>query len=575
VAQTWREVQSPHFRVVTDGSETDGRNVAKEFEEMRSVFAARFPKATLETGAPLLVVAVREQGLRALAPWLWKDRDRVAGEFFRGWERQYAMVRLDSFGDLNQAVIFHEYTHSIFHANLHWMPTWLDEGLAEFYGYTRFQSDRIYVGAPSIRMAHLKNASMIPVKDMLVADSATYAKDEQRNDIFYGEAWAMVHFMSFAPEMGSGTKLSQFMTALESGKPQLEAFQEAFGDPKAFEQKLLLYIQGLAIKAFVLPPGEKLDVKSFPARVLTAAEINYAIGSFDIGVHDFSEGRKRLLAAEAADPALAGPHEELGFVVWREGQDAEAKAEWRKAVSIDPSSYRSAFALLMSDVPLKEQSRQQLEQTEHSLETIEQQAPKFAPAFAEMALVEWRLGQLNVAYESALAAEKLEPWRAGYHLLTGHILLQGKQPKAAGTYARLVADRWPGPDHDEAVDLWNEVPAAARGDGPALMLTVPANSWVTRGTIVSSSCGKSGLTLVLQPNEPKASPLTVVAMGPFESGFSDTLWVGEDHYTTCFHLAGLPAVVAYKDEAGVAKLMELEVRDDLPQTDPAASTPKP
>jgi len=261
--------------------------------------------------------------------------------------------------------------------------------------------------------------------------------------------------------------------------------------------------------------------------------------------------------------------------MWSEGQDAEAKAEWQKAVSIDPSSYRAAFAMLMSDVPLKQQSRQQLEQTQHALETIEQQAPKFAPAFAEMALVQWRQGQVNAAYKSALAAEKLEPWRAGYHLLTGHILLQGKQPKVAGTYARLVADRWPGADHDEAVDLWNEVPVAARGDGLALTLAVPANASVARGTIVSSSCGKSGLTLVLQPNDPEASPLTVVSTGPYESGFSDTLWVGEDHYTPCFHLAGLPGIVAYKSEGGVSKLMELEVRDDLPQTDPSAAAAPP
>ena len=113
------------------------RIVAKELEQMRSVFTVRMRNPVLETAAPLLIVAVREAGLHELAKNLWKDRDRVAGEFFQGWERKYALVRLDSFGDLNQAVVFHEYTHSIFHANLHWLPTWLDEGLAEFYGCIR------------------------------------------------------------------------------------------------------------------------------------------------------------------------------------------------------------------------------------------------------------------------------------------------------------------------------------------------------------------------------------------------------------------------------------------------------
>jgi hypothetical protein len=31
----WTEVKSPHFRVITDGSDRDARNVAAEFEQMR------------------------------------------------------------------------------------------------------------------------------------------------------------------------------------------------------------------------------------------------------------------------------------------------------------------------------------------------------------------------------------------------------------------------------------------------------------------------------------------------------------------------------------------------------------
>jgi hypothetical protein len=161
-------------------------------------------------------------------------------------------------------------------------------------------------------------------------------------------------------------------------------------------------------------------------------------------------------------------------------------------------------------------------------------------------------------------------------LLTGYILLQGHQPKVAGGYARAVATRWPGSDHDEAVDLWNLLPATMRGDGPALALALPTDAEVVRGTIVSSSCDKSGLNLVLQPMTQNASALKLVVTGPYESGFSDSLWVGEDHYTPCFHLGGLPAVVAYKAAGtGAEKLLALEVRDDLPELDlpvPAAKT---
>jgi Protein of unknown function (DUF1570) len=576
-AQTWREIRSPHFQVVTDGSEKDGRDVAKEFEQMRSIFPMTYNHLVLETGAPLLIIAVREPGLHTLAPIFWKQRDKLAGEFFQGWERKYAMVRLDSFGDLNQAVVFHEYTHSIFHANLHWLPTWLDEGLAEFFAYTRFQDDRVYIGAPSIRYGHLKSETIIPVPEMLTANSNTFFKDQSRNDLFYGEAWAMVHFMTFGKDMGNGAKLNSFIALLEKGTPQPQAFQQTFGDPQAFQDKLSTYLLHLAFSAAVLPPVQGLDPKSFPARILTPAEADYDLGSIDLGAHDAAAAKPLLQAAESAEPNLAGPHEELGFLDWRAGNDGEARQEWQKAVAADPSSYRSAFALLMSDTPFKQQTLQQLVQTQRALEAINAQAPRYAPAFVELALVQWRLGEINAAYKTSLTAEKLEPWRAEYHLLTGHILLQGHQPAMAAEDARQVASRWPGSDHDEAVDLWNQVPPANRGDGPPLTLALPPDATVARGTILSTYCGKgTGLTVVLQPTDPSTPPLNLIAEGPYESGFADTLWVGEDHYTPCHHLAGLPALVAYKPSAdGLAKLLVFEVRDDLPTSDPPPPAPKP
>jgi len=576
LAETWREIQSPHFRVVTDGSEHDGRDVAKEFEQMRSVLAARFNNPKLETGAPLLVVAVREPGLHELGPSMWKDRDRVAGEFFTGWERQFAMVRLDSFGDLNQVVVFHEYAHSVLHANIHWLPTWMDEGMAEFYAYTRFQGGRILVGAPSVRLRHLNSEVLIPIPEMLTANSRTFAKDPRREDLFYGQAWLMIHYMTFGPEMESGAKLNKFISLLESGTAQTQAFQQIFGDPKQFESKLEQYRTRFAISAAVFPPQEKLDVQTFPARVLTAAETNYELGSFEIGIHDQVEGKKRLDAAASADPAIAGVHEELGFVAWMRGQDADARAEWQKAVQLDPACYRAAFALLMSQGNLASLDTPRLQETQKALEAIQAKAPKFAPVYVELALIEWRQRHLNKAYKLALAAETLEPWRAGYHLLTGYILLQGNQAKMAEQSARIVAARWPGSDHDEAVDLWNLVPSELRAEGPALTLATPADSTRTRGTIVRTACDKSGVTVVLQPDATGAAPLNLVASGRFESGFSDTLWFGEDHYTPCFHLAGLPAVVAYKpDGTAPGKFVELEVRDDLPPVILPAAAPAP
>ncbi|HTT22861.1 MAG TPA: hypothetical protein VMG82_28280 [Candidatus Sulfotelmatobacter sp.] len=106
----WTEIRSPHFRVLTNGSISDARNVVYEFEQLRYVFATRFPNARLESGAPLLVFAVRDEDTaKKLGPRIWKTGANIAGEFHHGWERQFAIVRLDTWGgEGSKEVVYHE-----------------------------------------------------------------------------------------------------------------------------------------------------------------------------------------------------------------------------------------------------------------------------------------------------------------------------------------------------------------------------------------------------------------------------------------------------------------------------------
>ena len=98
----WTEVRSQHFRVVTNGSTRDTIKVAQEFEQMRWVFATRFPNIRLDSGAPLLVFAARDgDTAKELDPLTWKRMgEHLAGAFYHGWEKEYAMVRLDTFGGI-------------------------------------------------------------------------------------------------------------------------------------------------------------------------------------------------------------------------------------------------------------------------------------------------------------------------------------------------------------------------------------------------------------------------------------------------------------------------------------------
>lgn len=570
---TWTEVRSPHFRVLTDGSVSQGREVAKEFEQMRYVFALLLDKVEIESGPPLTIVAAKDDAtFKMLEPQVWKTSGgRIAGQFQRGWEKQSAIIRLNTWGDFNQVVAYHEYTHSVLHANAHWLPTWLDEGMAEFYAYTRFQGDKIYIGAPSRRQRELQVHMLIPVATMLdVNGRSPYYRDEDKMQVFYAESWAMVHYMTFGPSMGNGAKLTAFYKLLQDSTPQDKAFQQIFGDLKPFEEGLNRYLSRFTFSAGVLPPSPVLDPKSFETHKLSEAETDYELGCYLIGSHNREAGRTLIAKSLVLDSGLAGAHEELGFLNFDIGTDADAVAEWKLAIALDPTLTRSQFALIMSGPLLSEQSTEQLKATRSRLQRVTELGPRFAPPYVELALLEWRAGLLQAAYKDAHSAETLEPWRAGYHLLTAEILLHGNQPALAATASRYVARHWDGPDHNEAVDLWQEVPEKFRGDGPPLTLDFPADSQIVRGTINDVACshtpGAGTVVISLTPDGAvQGTSLKFSSNGRFTSGFSDTLWWGEDHFSVCHHLEGHKALVAYKPQGGDAgQLISLEVRDNLP-----------
>jgi hypothetical protein len=160
--------------VLSDGSDRDARRVAREFEQMRAVFSTSFPNLRLDSGAPLLVLAPRdESSAKSLSPQYWKQKGvRPAGYFSHGWEKQFAVVRLDAVSPGSYEVVYHEYTHTILHLNFRWFPVWLDEGLADFYGSTRFEQSQMLVGAPGMRAIELQRmlTVLIPVETLISVD---------------------------------------------------------------------------------------------------------------------------------------------------------------------------------------------------------------------------------------------------------------------------------------------------------------------------------------------------------------------------------------------------------------------
>jgi len=94
------------------------------------------------------------------------------------------------------------------------------------------------------------------------------------------------------------------------------------------------------------------------------------------------------------------------------------------------------------------------------------------------------------------------------------------------------------------------------------------------------SCGGKdhpGVTIVIEHD---GRSLSFIGRERWRTGFSDTLWYGEDHFSLCHHLVEAQAVIGYTssaDKSYTGDIAQVEIRDDFPT--PAAiagpEQPKP
>jgi hypothetical protein len=67
--ESWLEVRSPHFVLITNGPPKAARRVIYQFEIIRAVWQTTFPSTRVDPSLPLTILAVRdEEGLKALMP---------------------------------------------------------------------------------------------------------------------------------------------------------------------------------------------------------------------------------------------------------------------------------------------------------------------------------------------------------------------------------------------------------------------------------------------------------------------------------------------------------------------------
>jgi TPR repeat protein len=370
------------------------------------------------------------------------------GFFLRRTRRYYIVLRTDILDSSRRDddenpfhVLYHEYMHLVVDLNFNDLPTWLNEGLAEFIGATVVADDEIDLGRPAWpHIQLLREKGLLPTAALFKIDQSSPEYNERdRSSVFYAQSWALVHYLSMDPTAVSAGSMRRLLALSQGQAPGPEATAQVL-DPADLDRALKAYLTRTQL-FHARKKSEAAQEHMLRARELPASELAAARGVFHAERNRPAEARALLEEALRLDPQQADAHEGLGALALGEGKLDDARRLLGEAVQLPSASavahYSYALVLLRDSPPTEE--RQALAQS--SLERAVSLDPAFADALVVLAQV---LTNRGAGVEGILGlmrrAVEIEPGVFEYRLTMARLLLRcGQLEQARDLAARLLA----------------------------------------------------------------------------------------------------------------------------------------
>ena len=456
-AENWIEVRSPHFVLVTNSGDRQGRRVADQFERMRSVFHVAFPKLQIDPGSPIIVLAIKdEKDFRSLEPaaYLAKGSLKLGGLFLRAPDKNYVLMRLDAEGEHPYAVVYHEYTHLLMGKSAEWMPLWMNEGLAEFYQNTEIREKDASLGEPSAEnILLLRQNRLLPLATLFTVDEKSpYYHEENKGSIFYAESWALIHYLQVKDRHDKSSHLNEYSELLIKKVDPVAAATQTFGDLKQLQSALAAYVQQGSFTYFKMATTTEVDDSAFKTQPLTPAQADAVRADFLAYNDRTADARVLLDHVLQEDPNNVSAQETLGFMEFRQGHLEEARERYAKAVQSDSQNFLAHyyFAAISMNDPAAAADEAQIES---SLRTAIKLNPSFAPTYDRLAaFLGMRRRNLEEARMMGLTAVSLDPANIQYRVNVANVLIAMGNSKSAIDVLRAASKLARTPQESQTVD---------------------------------------------------------------------------------------------------------------------------
>ena len=420
-AREWIRVDTPNFVVFGEPSEGRLREIAEEFERFREGLARVVPGAAQREPVPTIVVVFSSQ--RTFEPYRPRYNGKpvsLSGLFVSSTDQNIVALALDERGQALR-VIFHEYAHIVIASIAREIPTWLSEGLAEYYSTFALQENgrAAIVGlAPVEHVIRLRQETLIPHTELLAVQPTSPMYNEgRRRNVFYAQSWAVVHMLTWG-QPDRSKQLSQYIAETAAGTAPDVAWKQIFGD---FDVNAALrrYVNRDQLRAYRIRFDDDIATAQGAVSRPSEAEVQATLADLLHNVEAEDESESKLEKAVVLNPPSGNARALLGAMRVRQGRAQEAERLLLEAAATRDdwlAQYRAASGLISLIDHVAEEKRPSVaDAAKQALEHVLTARPDMANALALRGTlsVESR-SELDIGLKAIERARSLAPGREDY-----------------------------------------------------------------------------------------------------------------------------------------------------------------
>ena len=313
-------------------------------ERLRAVLVALKRGSAASAPVPTYVYVFKSpQALDTFLPLEDGEPVRASAYYVSGQDSNYVMFS-SAWNEDSRPDVYHSYIYDFIEANFDELPVWYETGIAGYYSTFQTEGDEARTGM--VHEGYVQRLQFrgmwIPLDRLLAVDrdSPEY-RDLDGKSVFFAESWALVHYLmqgnpSRTPQLG------RYLGLVKSGRPQDDAFREAFGcDYATLYGELHGYIRNN--KRFLYNRFQFAELK--PPTEATTKPMGYdetvvRLGDLLAHMQRYGDAERFYEAVLSENKSCAGALGGLAWVRKRQDRIDEAAALWRQAAESGSTDFR-------------------------------------------------------------------------------------------------------------------------------------------------------------------------------------------------------------------------------------------